>query len=98
MKKKLNRILTKELLKQRTFQRLVHFLSLKSDFDDLDVVDDDVDEDAFVVDDDEDVGGLDGDGDDNDKFFRSGFGGPFRTRIPALTISPLINKGIEGTF
>jgi len=70
------------------------------DFDDFDVVDDDVDEDAFVVDDDEDVGGLDldGDGDDNDKFFRSGFGGPFRTRIPALTISPLINKGIEGTF
>ena len=81
MKKKLNRILTKELLKQRKFQRLVlHVFSLKSllDFDDLDVVDDD--EDAFVVDVDEDVGGLDGDGDDNDKFFRVGFGGaPFRT-------------------
>ena len=77
-KKKLNRTLTKELLKQRTFQRLVHFLSLKSLFDELDV-DEGVDEDdAFVVDDDEDVGGLDGD--DNDKFFRVGFGGaPFRT-------------------
>lgn len=68
---------------------------MKSLFDELDVDDLDVDEDAFVVDVDEDVGGLDGD--DNDKFFSGGFG-LGRTRIPALTIFPLINKGIEGTF
>ena len=51
---------------------------MKSLFDELDD-DEGVDEDdAFVVDDDEDVGGIDGD--DNDKFFRVGFGGaPFRT-------------------
>ena len=89
-KKKLNRILTKELLKQLTFQR---FFFVKSLFDDLDD-DDGVDVDEFVVDVDEDVGGLDGD--DNDKFFR----GFWAMRNP-LTIVPIslpLGLGRRGTF
>lgn len=65
MKKIKQNILTKELLKQLTFQR---FFFVKSLFDELDVDDDEDAEFVFDVDEDEDAGGLDGD--DNDKFFR----------------------------